>query len=80
VQTDVSRLAHVAVAAQRTVTSVIVGPRKLEQLTENIAAGDLTRTEQGLAELDEVSRLPIAYPNWIHKWFAPTRIPAGNLA
>ncbi|AWS41695.1 aldo/keto reductase [Streptosporangium sp. 'caverna'] len=75
--------ARVAIAwllAQRAVTSVIVGARKLEQLTDNIAAGDLTLTEQDLAELDEVSRSPIAYPNWIQGWFAPTRIPAGNLA
>ena len=75
--------ARVAIAwllAQRAVTSVIVGARKLEQLTDNIAAGDLTLTEQDLAELDEVSRSPIPYPNWLQGWFAPTRIPAGNLA
>ncbi|MEU7880564.1 aldo/keto reductase [Microbispora bryophytorum] len=75
--------AQVAIAwllAQRAVTSVIVGARKLEQLTDNIAAGDLTLTEQDLAELDEVSRPPIAYPNWIQEQFAPVRIPAGNLA
>ena len=66
--------------AQRAVTSVIVGARELEQLTDNIAAGDLTLTEQDLVELDEVSRLPIAYPNRMQEWFAPTRIPAGNLA
>ncbi|MFG1824787.1 aldo/keto reductase [Microbispora bryophytorum] len=75
--------ARVAIAwllAQRAVTSVIVGARKLEQLTDNIAAGDLALTEQDLAELDEVSRPPIAYPNWIQEQFAPVRIPAGNLA
>ncbi|MEU8058093.1 aldo/keto reductase [Microbispora bryophytorum] len=75
--------AQVAIAwllAQRAVTSVIVGARKLEQLTDNIAAGDLALTEQDLAELDEVSRPPIAYPNWIQEQFAPVRIPAGNLA
>ncbi|MEU7915253.1 aldo/keto reductase [Microbispora bryophytorum] len=75
--------AQVAIAwllAQRAVTSVIVGARKLEQLTDNIAAGDLALTEQDLAELDEASRPPIAYPNWIQEQFAPVRIPAGNLA
>lgn len=75
--------ARVAIAwllAQRAVTSVIVGARKLEQLTDNIAASDLILTEQDLTELDEVSRPPIAYPNWIQEQFAPTRIPAGNLA
>ncbi|MGP4102787.1 aldo/keto reductase [Nonomuraea sp. KM90] len=75
--------ARVAIAwllAQRAVTSVIVGARKLEQLTDNIAAVDLALTEPDLAELDEVSRPPVAYPNWIQEWFAPARIPAGNLA
>jgi aryl-alcohol dehydrogenase-like predicted oxidoreductase len=57
------------------VTSVIVGARKLDQLTDNIAAGDLTLTGQDLAELDEISRLAPAYPNWIQAAFAPARIP-----
>ncbi|GAA4592271.1 aldo/keto reductase [Planotetraspora phitsanulokensis] len=76
-------LARVAIAwllAQRAVTSVIVGVRKLDQLKDNVAASDLALTEQDLAELDEVSRAPIAYPNWIQEWFAPTRIPGGNVA
>ncbi|MFF3440253.1 aldo/keto reductase [Streptosporangium sp. NPDC002721] len=75
--------ARVAIAwllAQRAVTSVIVGARKPEQLTDNIAAVDLTLTEQDLAELDEVGRPPVAYPNWIQEWSAQGRIPAGNPA
>ncbi|MBP2703873.1 aldo/keto reductase [Microbispora sp. RL4-1S] len=75
--------ARVAIAwllGRRAVTSVIVGARTPEQLADNIAAGDLTLTAQDLAELDEVSRPPIAYPNWIQEWFAPTRIPDGSLA
>jgi aryl-alcohol dehydrogenase-like predicted oxidoreductase len=73
--------ARVAIAwllAQRAVTSVILGARKLEQLTDNIAASDLRLTQQDLADLDEVSRPPVAYPNWIHEEFAQTRIPAAN--
>jgi aryl-alcohol dehydrogenase-like predicted oxidoreductase len=75
--------AQVAIAwllAQRAVTSVIVGVRRPDQLTDNVAAGDLTLTEQDLAELDEVSRPPVAYPNWIQAAFGPARIPAGNQA
>jgi len=71
--------ARVAIAwllAQRAVTSVIIGARKIEQLTDNIAASDLTLTEQDLADLDDVSRPPVAYPNWIQEAFAPTRTPA----
>ncbi|GAA1878115.1 aldo/keto reductase [Asanoa iriomotensis] len=73
--------ARVAIAwllAQRAVTSVVVGARKLEQLTDNIAASDLTLTAADLAELDEVSRPPVAYPNWIQAAFGPNRIPAAN--
>jgi aryl-alcohol dehydrogenase-like predicted oxidoreductase len=73
--------ARVAIAwllAQRAVTSVIIGARRLDQLADNVAAGDLVLTDQDLAELDEVSRPPVAYPNWIQDQFAPLRIPAGS--
>jgi aryl-alcohol dehydrogenase-like predicted oxidoreductase len=73
-----ARAAIAWLLAQRAVTSVIVGARKLDQLTDNIAAVDLTLSEQDLAELDEVSRPPVAYPNWIQEAFAPARIPAAN--
>ncbi|MFD8075439.1 hypothetical protein ACFV3E_22645 [Streptomyces sp. NPDC059718] len=46
----------------------------------NVSAVGLMLTEQDLAELDEAGRPPLAYPNWIQQWFAPTRIPAGDLA
>ena len=75
--------ARVAIAwllAQRAVTSVIVGARKLEQLTDNIAASGLTLTERDLAELEAISRPPASYPNWIQEEFAPTRVPAGHAA
>ncbi|MFK3983851.1 aldo/keto reductase [Micromonospora sp. NPDC050397] len=75
-----ARVALAWLLAQPAVTSVIAGARKLEQLTDNIAASELTLTAQDLAELDEVSRLPVAYPNWIQQGFAPTRIPAANAA
>jgi aryl-alcohol dehydrogenase-like predicted oxidoreductase len=75
--------ARVAIAwllAQRAVTSVFVGARKLDQLSDNIAASGLVLTERDLAELDEISRPPAAYPNWIQAGFAPARTPAANLA
>ncbi|RKR88923.1 aryl-alcohol dehydrogenase-like predicted oxidoreductase [Micromonospora pisi] len=61
--------------AQRGVTSVIAGARRLDQLADNIAASDLTLTDQDLTELDQVSALPPAYPNWIQAAFAPARTP-----
>ncbi|GLZ56992.1 hypothetical protein Misp05_05680 [Micromonospora sp. NBRC 107095] len=58
------------------VTSVIVGARKHEQLVDNIAASELTLTEQDLTELDEATKLPVAYPNWIQEGYsAGVRLP-----
>jgi aryl-alcohol dehydrogenase-like predicted oxidoreductase len=70
-----ARVALAWLLAQPGVTSVIIGARKLEQLTDNIAAGDLTLTDRDLAELDEISKLPVAYPNWIQAAFASARLP-----
>jgi aryl-alcohol dehydrogenase-like predicted oxidoreductase len=61
--------------AQPAVTSVTIGTRKPEQLADNLAAGDLTLTAEDLAELDDVSRLPVPYPNWLQSAFAPARLP-----
>ena len=48
------------VAAQPAVTSVILGARTVEQLTDNLGAADVTLSPEALARLDEVSapRLP----------------------
>jgi aryl-alcohol dehydrogenase-like predicted oxidoreductase len=64
--------------ARPAVTSVIIGARTLDQLTDNLAAPDIQLTAQDLTELDEVSKQPVAYPNWIQEAFAPARIPIGN--
>ncbi|GIF75847.1 aldo/keto reductase [Asanoa siamensis] len=76
-----SRVALAWLLAQRAVTSVVVGARRLDQLADNIAASELTLTAEDLAALDEVSRPAVApYPNWIQTAFAPVRIPAANAA
>lgn len=70
--------AQVALAwllAQPAVTSVIVGARRLEQLTDNLAADDLVLTMDDLTALDEVSRLPPSYPGWMQDWAAMQRFP-----
>ncbi|GAB2600101.1 aldo/keto reductase [Kribbella endophytica] len=75
-----ARVALAWLLAQPAVTSVIVGARKLDQLTDNIQAADLTLTEKDLAELDDVSRPAPAYPKWIQDQFNPVRVPASNQA
>lgn len=70
--------AQVALAwllAQPATTSVIVGARRHEQLTDNLAAIDLALTAEDLTALDEVSRLPLSYPEWMQGMAASHRVP-----
>lgn len=59
--------AQVALAytmAKPAVTSVIVGARTTEQLTDNLASADLELSAEEIARLDEVSAQPLPYPHW----------------
>jgi diketogulonate reductase-like aldo/keto reductase len=47
------------------VTSVIIGVKRPDQLQDNLAAVELTLTQDELARLDEVSTLPPEYPGWM---------------
>lgn len=60
-----ARVALAWVLAKPAVTSVIVGARDLRQLDDDLAAVDLQLTAEDLAELDEVSKLPTSYPQWM---------------
>jgi len=53
------------VLANKAVTSVIIGARNLKQLDDNLAAVDLVLSADELTTLDEVSRIPAAYPLWM---------------
>jgi len=50
---------------QKSVTTVIVGAKTLEQLGDNIAATQVKLTEDELKALSEVSQLPPEYPGWM---------------
>ena len=47
------------------VTSVIGGAKRLDQLQHNLAAVELTLTQDELRQLDEVSTLPPEYPGLV---------------
>src|SRR5579862_4160479 len=51
--------------AKPAVTSVIIGAKRLDQLQDNLAAAELTLTQDELKRLDEVSVLPPEYPGWM---------------
>ncbi len=50
---------------QPVVTSVIVGAKRVEQLTDNIAATEVELAADDLAALDAVTKLPAEYPGWM---------------
>jgi len=47
------------------VTTVILGAKRIEQLSENVRATMIQLDARDLAELDAISQLPIEYPGWL---------------
>ena len=64
-EATVAQVALAWVLANEAVTTVIIGARNLGQLDDNIGAVDLELTDEDLDELDEVSKIPMAYPGWM---------------
>lgn len=52
---------------QPVVTSVIVGAKRPEQLTDNLGATEIDLTSDELAVLDTASKLSPEYPGWMMK-------------
>lgn len=50
---------------QKVVTSVILGAKRADQLTDNIGAADVVLTDADLEALDAVTRVPAEYPGWM---------------
>jgi aryl-alcohol dehydrogenase-like predicted oxidoreductase len=57
------------------VDTVIIGARNEQQLRDNLAAASWTLTLADVERLDEVSALPLPYPNWHQQKFAGDRNP-----
>jgi aryl-alcohol dehydrogenase-like predicted oxidoreductase len=60
-----ARLSLAWLLAKPVVTSVIVGAKRLDQVQDNLAAVELTLTQDELRQLDEVSALAPEYPGWV---------------
>ncbi len=60
-----ARIALAWLLSKPVVTSVIVGAKRLSQLEDNIAAIDITLSQEELRKLDAVSELPPEYPGWM---------------
>lgn len=75
---SVARIAIAWVLHQRSVMSVIIGAKTIEQLDDNLAATEIRLTDDELKSLDEVSALPSEYPGWMLKRQGDSRINAQN--
>lgn len=62
---SVAQVALAWLLHQPVVTSVIIGAKKVEQLTDNLAATELTLNDEELASIAKVSALPSEYPGWM---------------
>ena len=62
------------------VTSLVIGARTTEQLTDNLAAADLKLGEEEVARLDEVSQPILRYPHWHQAKTARDRLSAADRA
>jgi aryl-alcohol dehydrogenase-like predicted oxidoreductase len=74
--------AQVALAytlAKPAVTSLVIGARSDEQLADNLAAADLTLSDDERAQLDAASAPPLIYPYWHQAKTARDRLSAADL-
>lgn len=78
-QVSVARVALAWLLSRPQVTSVIMGEKTPEQLTDNLGATGLQLTADELQAIDDVSRLAPEYPGWMldrqgqYRASAPTR-------
>lgn len=64
-QVSVAQVALAWVLQQAAMTSIIIGAKTLEQLQQNLVAGELRLSADELKVLDAVSTLPAEYPGWM---------------
>ncbi len=78
---DLAERKHVSVAQlaiawllhQPRVTSVILGAKRIEQLSDNLGAVDVVLSGDELRSLDQVSQLPAEYPGWMLNMWSQAR-------
>jgi aryl-alcohol dehydrogenase-like predicted oxidoreductase len=58
-----SQVALAWLMARRATVHPVVGARKLEQLTDNLAAADLTLPDEAVDRLDEASAIQLGFPS-----------------
>ncbi|MBD2700939.1 aldo/keto reductase [Spirosoma sp. BT702] len=77
---SVAQIALAWVLAKPGVTSVIIGAKNTDQLTDNIKAADVKLTADQLQQLDEISANPKPYPQWMIQRQSSDRFGAYNFS
>ncbi|NIZ89470.1 aldo/keto reductase [Kineococcus rubinsiae] len=62
------------------VTSLVIGARTEEQLSDNLAAADLVLAPEERQRLDDVSAVPLRYPHWHQAATAGDRLSPADLS
>ncbi|RZK31589.1 MAG: aldo/keto reductase, partial [Hymenobacter sp.] len=63
--TSMAAAALAWLTAHRSVTSVILGVKSIEQLEDNLKAAEVELSAKDIQDLNEVSKLSIEYPGWM---------------
>jgi aryl-alcohol dehydrogenase-like predicted oxidoreductase len=71
-----SRVAVAWVLAKPFVSSVVIGASSMEQLADNLAAGDLNLTDEEVGALNRASELSPEYPAWLEPFASRQRAPS----
>jgi aryl-alcohol dehydrogenase-like predicted oxidoreductase len=72
---SISQVALNWVMRKPRVDTVIIGARNEQQLRDNLAAANWNLSDSEVEQLDQVSALPLPYPNWHQQKFAGERNP-----
>jgi aryl-alcohol dehydrogenase-like predicted oxidoreductase len=75
-----AQIALAYVIGKPAVTSVIVGARTEDQLTDNLASARLALTDDEISRLDVVSAQPLLYPYWHQAKTAADRLGPADLS
>ena len=62
---SVAQIALAWLLSRDTVTSVIIGAKRMDQLEDNLGSVEISLSDEELKQLDEVSAIPVQYPAWM---------------
>ena len=64
-EVSIAQIALAWLLHKMSVTSVIIGAKRIAQLDDNLASIDITLTSEEMKTLDDISVLQVEYPDWM---------------